>query len=268
MTTARNSYATLSEYNNYAKTRGVTAPTDTTDDAVIDMMLEAASRRYEDDHDHLQFYPTVATKNFDIPNWTSRGQLWFGETDSLVELLTLTNGDATTIAATEYDLLPANLYPKYGLAIKSGSDVDWEDDADGNTVQVIDVLGIWATHDRYTSDGWVLGSTLSEDLDTTELGFDLVSGTPFSAGQIIRIENEICIVSAVATNTVSTLLRGDNGSTAATHASGTAVKYWSPMTQVKEAVLEMVNVQYQARSQTSIGATNPKKRWQTEGSKV
>jgi hypothetical protein len=39
------------------------------------------------------------------------------------------------------------------------------------------------------------------------------------------------------------------------------------MTQVKQDVLDRVNLRYQARSQTSIGVENPARRWQSERSK-
>jgi hypothetical protein len=265
--TIRNGYCTLAEYKAYAATRGVTSPVDSSDDAVLETMIEAASRRYEDDNEHYQFYPTIETRSYDVPGISTNNQLWFDH--SLCEVLSATNGDATTITSAQYVLLPPNMYPKYGMDLVQSANISWEAQADGDYRQVISISAIWATHDRYSTDGWILGGTLSEALDTAELGFDITTSVAnFSPGQIIKIDNELCLIASIASLTLTVAARGDNGSTAATHDSGANVRYWSPMTQVKQAVLEMVNKEYAARYETSLGATNPARRWQTEGSKI
>src|SRR3990167_5415049 len=119
MTTARNSYATLAEFKAYVARRSLTTPVSSADDAVIDSMLEAASRQYEDEHDHLQYYPSIETRSFDVPDWTTKYQLWLDK--ELVEIISLTNGDATAITSAQYVLLPANLYPKYGIKLLDSS---------------------------------------------------------------------------------------------------------------------------------------------------
>jgi len=60
----------------------------------------------------------------------------------LISISTLTNGDNTTIASTDYIFLPANVTPKYSIKLKQSIGYIWV--ADGSdTEQVIDVAGDW-----------------------------------------------------------------------------------------------------------------------------
>lgn len=247
--TARNPYATLSEYKSFKVGRGQTATTDATDDVVIDGFLEAASR-YIDDKTARWFYPRIETRYYSTPE--SGNELLFDA--DLLAITTLLNGDATSIASTEYNLLPKNDTPKYGLKIKGSSSVVWEADSNSNTDYVIALTGIFGFHNHYV-DGWKVGSTLAEDLDVSELGFDMASGALFSAGQIIKVDNEICLASSVASNTVTVIERAANGSTAATHSSGATVHYWQPMETARNAVLETAVNAYRRRAGQSQGGT-------------
>lgn len=65
-------------------------------------------------------------------------------------------------------------------------------------------------------------STLAEALDASETGIDVADGTLFKRGHIVKVESELMHVSSVASNTL-TVIRGYAGSTAATHATSTAI---------------------------------------------
>jgi hypothetical protein len=70
-----------------------------------------------------------------------------------------------------------------------------------------------------------LKAELGEDLDVSETGVDLASSTQagwFTAGDVITVDSEKMLVSAVSGATL-TVTRGYSGTTAATHAAGTAV---------------------------------------------
>lgn len=70
-----------------------------------------------------------------------------------------------------------------------------------------------------------LKAELGEDLDVSETGVDLASSTQagwFTAGDVITVDSEQMLVSAVSGATL-TVTRGYNGTTAATHVTGTAV---------------------------------------------
>lgn len=244
--TARNPYATLAEWKAFTIASGQTITTDTADDAVVDGLLEAASR-YIDGKTSRRFYPRIETRSYSIPVGSELSL----EAD-LLAVITLLNGDNTSIAASAYNLLPKNDTPKYGLKLLGSTSVVWESDSNNDTEYVIDLTGIFGFHNRYT-DGWKIGSTLAEVLDTSELGFDMTSGTLFSAGQILKIDNEICLAASVATNTVTVIERGANGSTAATHDNGATVYYWQPMEDARNAVLEIVVNAYKRRFGKSAG---------------
>ena len=128
-----NGYSSLAEYKKYHDI----GSTDTDDDAVIEDLIEAASR-YIDAQSGRTFYARTETRYFSVPG--SR-ELRFD--DDLLTITTLTNGDATTIASTEYYFLPRNVTPKYALNLKESSSVAWYPDSDNNYEYVISVAGTW-----------------------------------------------------------------------------------------------------------------------------
>lgn len=68
-------------------------------------------------------------------------------------------------------------------------------------------------------------TTLAEDLDDSETGVDVTSGAVFPASGNFRVncEDEIMLVTSRSTNTL-TVTRGAEGTAAAVHSSGTAIK--------------------------------------------
>jgi hypothetical protein len=241
----KNTYATLAEYKTYAVARGQTSTTDATDDAVIESLLEQASR-YIDDETGRVFYPFVQGRYFDVPN---DRELMIDE--DLLEVVTLTNGDSITMPSTEFYLVPRNIYPAYAVKITDISSYTWTSNAVGSLENAISILGVWGYHDRY-SNAWKVGSVLSEDLGTSEVEFDVSASTLFAVGQTVRIGNELGSVSIVATSKITVTMRGDNGSTAATHASGASVYIWQPIKTVSAAVLEFARTAYHRRFNQSV----------------
>jgi hypothetical protein len=79
--------------------------------------------------------------------------------------------------------------------------------------------------ERYKTLG---ATTLAEALDASETGVDVVSAAglrdSYASGDTyrVRVDNEIMVVTAEATNTL-TVTRGVEGTTAATHSNGTAI---------------------------------------------
>ena len=238
MTTLK-AYATLIDYKAYVTARGQISTTDTTDDAVIEMLLRAASRWF-DERTARRFYPYIQTRYFDVPD----GRVLNLDED-LLEVITLVNGDGVTIPSTEYALRPRNESPYWGIRLVDNSTYLWASDGAGDTHDVIAVTGIWGYHTDY-ANAWATASTLAEALDTSETGIDVASGTLYAVGDTIRFDNEFGYVSTIATNTL-TSTRGESGSTAATHDSGATVRVWQPMDNLKEAVLETAMQAYKRR---------------------
>lgn len=243
--TARNVYATLAEFKSYFTSRGGSASTDAADDAVIEQLLEQASR-YLDSKTARWFYPRIETRYYNIPGQPDgyERELWFDA--DLLDMLSFLNGDGTAISSTEYNLLSRNESPKYKLVMKPTSDVVWSLDNNGDWEHVITISAIWGYHYRY-SDAWFAGSTLAEDLDASETQWDVASESLFAAGQTIKVDSEICNVSSTISGKVNIVSRGDNGSTAATHSSGSTIYIWRPMEEARNAVCEITNTAYRRR---------------------
>ena len=239
---ANNIYATLADYKAYSTARNQTASTDTTDDGVITDLLEKASRDL-DDMTGRQFYPMVETRLFDTPGDAT---LWLD--GDLLAITTLTNGDATVITTANYVLRPNNHTPYFAVVLKGDSSVDWEADSDNDTEQVISVLGWWGYRKQYTQRAWLSVGTLGAAItDTTTLAFTMTAGHTVVAGQILKIDSEIYNVSTVSSNTITPIVRGDNGSTAATHSNGATVYRWVPQEEARGITLELANAAYQRR---------------------
>lgn len=226
-----NAYATLSDYKKWIVTRGGSVSQDLLDDEVIEWILKGASA-YIDSKTRRNFFPFVETRYYDIPYDRT---LWLD--GDLLEVISLLNGDGTPIASTEYFLEGKNFTPHWAVKLKQSSSVYWAVDSDGNTERVIGITGIWGYHDWYAK-AWLTGSTLGEELDTSETGLDVASNSLFAVGNLVRIDNEINYISALPTGSL-TGTRGENGSTAAAHITGTAVKIWQVMEDIRTACLEI-----------------------------
>jgi hypothetical protein len=234
-----NGYSTLQAIKDLLNITAV----NTTDDGVLNSLVNAASR-YIDDYTRRTFYPRIAELLLDTP----RGRKLYLP-DDLLAIITLTNGDAEVLTTADYLLEPANIYPKWAIMFKQSSTKFWSTDAYNNTEQVISVEGWWGCRQRYAEHAWTLGSTLNEGgvLNATDTTFTVTSGTLFNAGNIIKIEDEIMNVASKSTNDITVNKRGDNGSTAATHADTLPVYIWSVEPAVELAFQMIVRNFYHNR---------------------
>jgi hypothetical protein len=84
-------------------------------------------------------------------------------------------------------------------------------------------------------------------------GADLFADTPrFKVQQILRIESEYVFVTAKdTTGNKLTVIRGVNGTTAASHVQNTAIYVYKPMWQVVEAIKLLAKWIYQRRRSTN-----------------
>ena len=261
-----NLYATLAEFQGWLTQRGQTINTDANDDGVMQSILQRASR-YADRITLRSFYPRYETQLFDVPQggslaygsqYSQPSMSYLGNVqrtlllhDDLLELITLTNGDATVIPSTAYLMLPANDYPKYCVEIiQSATSYYWKPDNNNNFEQVISVLGVFGYRSKYTQRGWSQADTLAAAItDTTSLTFTTTSNNSVVQNQIVKIDTELFNVTSVATNTSVTVnLRGDNGSTAATHLINAPIYVWNPQDEIKDAVLQIAESVYSSRS--------------------
>lgn len=114
--TITNGYATLAQFKSL---KSVTS-TDTADDTLIEELITRASRVI-DAITGKWFYAETTTRYFHIPAGREL------QLDApLIAVTTLTNGDGTTIAATEYALLPRNAPCHYTLKLHERSTTTWQ----------------------------------------------------------------------------------------------------------------------------------------------
>lgn len=234
-----NGYTTLQQVKDLLKIE----QDDFADDAVIEDLISQASR-WIDTETGRRFYPSVETHSLNVPD--GRG-LYLD--DDLLAITTLTNGDGTVITSTDYILLPSRAYPKYAIALTESTNTYWETDSSTNSEQVIDVLGYWGCHRDYASRAWLNATTLNEgaQLNATDTTFTVLSRAKIKIGNIIKIENELMIVTGLNASDVTVWQRGDNGSTAATHADLTAVYVWQVEPQIEMACKLIVTNMYHNR---------------------
>jgi hypothetical protein len=191
------------------------------------------------------FYPRVETRYYDVPE---NGARELKLDDDLLEVLTITNGDAVSMPSTEYNLIEKNLTPYHAIRIKQTSTYYWATDTNGGLEYVIAINGLWGYHNRYASMAWKSVGTLGAAItDTTTLAFTMTTNHTVLAGTILKIDSELLNINTVSNITVTPFKRGDNGSTAATHSNGTTIYAWQPMEDVKLACTDVAHGVYSNR---------------------
>ena len=194
-----------------------------------------------------RFAPEVATRNLD-----SKGDdtLWLPVSLLAVTSIQLSDDDGDTydytLAGTDYWLSSGAEYDQYPYQVLVMN-------PNGNYptlyagVRSVKVVGVWGWHDDY-DNAWASVDTVQDDpltagatsLTVADIdGVDEWGLTPrIQVGQLLRLGSEFVAVTAVNTGTdVATIRRGQNGSTAASHAQGTAVEVWRPFEGVKQACI-------------------------------
>jgi uncharacterized phiE125 gp8 family phage protein len=133
-----NGYCTLAEVKALAMPE---ANADAADDAVIEDLVEAASR-YIDNKTHRTFYSRTETRYFNVPDeQNNTRRLWMD--DDLRTVTTLTNGDTTVLTVADYYLEPRNGAVKYAVVLKQSSTEYWQGTTDGDTEGAISIAGSW-----------------------------------------------------------------------------------------------------------------------------
>lgn len=155
----------------------------------IDRAIESSARRIEG-LCHRIFYPTVATKYFDWPNYQYAipWRLWLDDTE-LISVSNLVSG-GTTIPSTNYNLESNRVGPPYDrleINISTSSAL-----SAGSTFQrSIAITGLWG----YTDDTTTVGNTAAA-IDTTQttISVDAATSSEVGVGSIIKIDDERFIV--------------------------------------------------------------------------
>lgn len=129
-----NGYTTVAEYIDYAHPNG---GYDTKDDAIIESIIEGASR-FIDAQTRRTFYARTETHYFSVPDGRR-----LDLDDELLTVTTLTNGDGTVLTTSDYYLWPRNKPPYSCVVMKESSLYYWTLDGSGNSEYVITLAGTW-----------------------------------------------------------------------------------------------------------------------------
>jgi hypothetical protein len=213
------------------------AASETGDDARLWLALQGAAAQIER-LTGRRFCPRLATIQHDF---TGANELLLD--DDLLDLTTLTNGDGTAITLS--DVIGAPDDKPWSLLRLTGSSLFTWNLA---KTQAIGVTGTWGWHDRWAtawrgSGDTVQNNPLSSSAATITVadadGLDSANETPrFQAGHLLKIDSEYIRVLAINTGTNQlTVLRGVNGTTAASHTLNTAISSYQPPADVLDLAL-------------------------------
>ncbi len=229
-------YANVSQWKK-AVVSGGTGYGDT-DDAELLSTLESVSRSIDEwcartgpEHPMSGFGPRIGTNRYDGSGGSS---LDFD--DDLLSITSLSLLDSTlgtslgsAVVDTDYFLRPYDRSPYRSLEFHGEGTIT----AVGSGRRVSSMAGAWGYQDVRI----VSASLLNEALDTSETGVDVTAGTDFALGHTLLVDTEQLYVSGIATNTL-TVVRGANGTTAATHLTAAPVSvYQYPSAVVRACIL-------------------------------
>ena len=216
--------------------------------AMLEQAIEAASLAICTFKGHFRpWYPIIQARQYDIP----RDRELALRAD-LLECLALTNGDAQVLPTTEYRTEPVNLYPKSSIVINSMAAIYWMESVTTGSENAITINGIWGYHTYYPV-AWTLASTLSSAINASTTTVPVTSSTPYTAGQIVRCNDELMLVTVVSTNSL-TVIRAWNGSTAAAHDSLTSLPVWKTQADVARGCMIQA-ARYYKRNESVFGTT-------------
>lgn len=212
----------------------------TADDALLLSLIAAASAEFARETGRV-CVPYYAARLFDAPMHRPYA---LDVDEDLLEVTALTNGDGAAVAANVIQLRPLNAYPKWRIALQPSGGVSfgYADDPGG----AIRVQGWWGYAPHYESawratgigvpGGGMTSGTISLNMGATD-GFEI--------GQYLRVDDEIVRVTGRDAAAI-TLVRGEQGTTAASHSAGAALRIFDVLPDVAHAVTEMAAYAYKA----------------------
>lgn len=193
------------------------------DDGLILSIIRDVSREMHG-LSNLYFWPRIQTHLFDVPD---KGYSLYLD-EPLLEATSFLNGDGSTIDPTDYVLYPLNKTPKNEARLIPAY-VQFQIPSSGYGYGAMTVSGVWGYHPDY-SNAWQEVTTLSAAITSTSSGSASVPTGIIYAGELLKIDSEYLYVSAVTSGSVAdtlSILRGVNGSTAATHLTAATVSRWT-----------------------------------------
>lgn len=238
--------AILAAYVDLAIFKAALSVSDTVDDTRLLGILEDVSR-YIDQHCQRHFYVLTATRTF-----TASRSDYLSVPYDLLSITTLQTDededwdyDNTWAAGAsgDYHLYPFNEWPKWKILVRSGGDYSFPAQVEG-----VQIAGLWGYGDGESATPYGASvTTTAEELDASETGVDVTSATNIQAGHTILVESEQLYVESKSSNTL-TVVRGVNGTTAATHATAKSVYVYRYPRNIRRACLLLASETYALES--------------------
>lgn len=231
-----------------------TFKTDDTGDGTYENVLEGtwvASTAYTvgqfvkptTENRHSYKCTTAGTTNSTEPTW---GTTLAGTTTD--------NTVIWTCSPTNYTLYGGGLEDSYNKLPKTRVEINpnGEYGSFANGVGIgIEITGVWGYGDGISATPYVIDTTISEALDTSETGVDVTAITNLNGGNTILIDSEQMYVYSYATLTL-TVERGVNGTTAAEHGTSTSLYIYQYPSDIRQACIDLSVALYQNRAKQGL----------------
>lgn len=229
-------YCTLTKLKRYIEINGGTV---TDDDVLIDIIREGSDTIT--DACNRSFVPSVDTKLFTVPRTSSVLEL----PSDLLSITSITVGDTSPItltANTDYKTLP--LMPVYNAIRYINGVWSWGDE--------VTIEGVWGWNNN-PSGMWRSIGTITEALDATETAIDVSTLDAIGVLSYVKVDNEVMQVTATDAHPHAeiTVIRGELGSTAATHLTGATLYRYIQYPSLEQAAILRCAYLYRTRPNPS-----------------
>lgn len=227
------------------------AGTLTSDDNFLDELIDDASAWIFEHTRQRAFVPYQETRQFRQDAVAAPASSRYGNyisprlkvDEDLLAVQSIANGDSAGSVVNAYALLPLNSSPKDSVELTSASGSAWNFQSYDSAISV---TGLWGYHPNYAY-AWESASSLAATLSASDTGAAVPGTASYEDGDYVLIGgSEIGRVTAIASGTL-TLLRGQNGTTAGTHAAAESVKPYSFPKDVQKACNDLVKYYYHHR---------------------
>lgn len=246
-------YATLADVRNEMNAE------DTVDDSKVWRSIRQVSARIDGMfHVPNLFVPSIATRSIPLNGWNinsvDRTLIMRSAEGAVSPLLSLTGvgiGAQTLAVGSTVNVYPAGMSPSYALQLACCADLTWYAYCTSASSAIIS--GIWGYHTDY-AHAWIAVDALTADLDLTATtltvadvdGENAYAEAPrISAGHLLQIGSEwMDVVKTDPDTNGVTVVRGVNGSTAATHTTDDTVSVFLVDESIRRAVTRQSAFQY------------------------
>ena len=223
--------------------KGAIPKTGEAKDAAIDLVIEQASREI-DALTNRRFIPETKLRNYAWPQRNGRRVyvIYLDEDLLSISALTKEGDDATVIAAADFFLEPQGIGPPYNrIEIDLASTSFFS--AKNTHQRQIRVTGSWGY-----SDDTLGASALNDatDINTTDTAIVVDDSALVGVGDTILMGTEQMFVTEKVLPHELTVIRGVNGTTAATHLDDVAINRYVPPADIRGLCLALASAYYEA----------------------